>query len=240
MAKRRPKSDIPTEAIDLRIIGGKYRGTKLTSEPLLHTSGAVAGERVTRPMKHRVREAIFNLVGTDAEGKHAMDLFAGTGALGLEALSRGAASCLFIERHVPTAEIVKQNIKAMGVEGVCELMMASAFVWAQRDLGKRDGGRGTGETDPPSAIPNPQSPWLAFISPPYSFFIERQDEMLMLIEALLKHAPPESMLVIEADQRFDFSLLPGRVKEHRSESGWDVREYAPAVVGVLRIGDESV
>lgn len=224
MAKRRQKSEVPTETVDLRIIGGKYRGTKLTSEPLLHTSGAAAGERVTRPMKHRVRESIFNLIGADAEGKHAMDVFAGTGALGLEALSRAAASCLFIERHVPTAEIVKQNIKAVGVEDVCELMTASAFVWAQRDLPKTDSSK-------------PQSPWLAFISPPYSFFVERQDEMLMLIEAILKHAPPESMLVVEADQRFDFSLLPGRVKEHRSESGWDVREYPPAVVGVLRIGE---
>jgi 16S rRNA (guanine966-N2)-methyltransferase len=236
MPKRRQKSDIPTEAIDLRIIGGRFRGTKLTSEPLVHTTGNVAGERVTRPMKHRVRESIFNLIGKDAEGKHAMDVFAGTGALGLEALSRGAASCLFIERHVPTAEIVKQNIKAMGVEDRCELMMASAFVWAQRDLPKGEGGPKVA-ANPPSAIPNPQSPWLAFISPPYAFYLERQDEMLMLIEAILKYAPPESMLVVEADQRFDFSLLPGRVKEHRSESGWDVREYAPAVVGVLRIGD---
>jgi 16S rRNA (guanine966-N2)-methyltransferase len=128
----------------------------------------------------------------------------------------------------------------MGVEDRCELMMASAFVWAQRDLPKGEGGRGKADesSNPQSAIPNPQSPWLAFISPPYAFYLERQDEMLMLIEAILKHAPPESMLVVEADQRFDFSLLPGRVKEHRSESGWDVREYAPAVVGVLRIGDE--
>jgi 16S rRNA (guanine966-N2)-methyltransferase len=233
MAKRRQKSDIPTEAIDLRIIGGRFRGTKLTSEPLVHTTGNVAGERVTRPMKHRVRESIFNLIGTDAEGKHAMDVFAGTGALGLEALSRGAASCLFIERHVPTAEIVKQNIKAMGVEDRCELMMASAFVWAQRDLPNGEGGPKAG------ANPNPQAPWLAFISPPYAFYLEREEEMLMLINALLKYAPPESMLVVEADQRFDFSLLPGHVKEHRSESGWDVREYAPAVVGVLRIGDEA-
>ena len=125
-----------------------------------------------------------------------------------------------------------QNIKAVGVEDVCELMMASAFVWAQRDLPKGEGG-------PKAEVGNPETPWLAFISPPYSFFIERQDEMLMLIEALLNHAPPESMVVVEADQRFDFSLLPGRVKEHRSESGWDVREYAPAVVGVLRIGDSA-
>lgn len=232
MAKRRRQSDTPTDSVDLRIIGGKYRGTKLTSEPLLHTTGKTVGERVTRPMKHRVREAIFNLVGMEAQGKHAIDVFAGTGALGLEALSRGAASCLFIERHVPTAEVVKQNIRAIGAEAECELLITSAFVWAQRDLGKGGEGRGTG-------VSNPQSPWLAFISPPYAFYLERQEEMLMLIDALLHHAPPGSMLVVEADQRFDFSLLPGGVKESRTDPGWDVREYPPAVVGVYRMPESA-
>ncbi|TWU00149.1 Ribosomal RNA small subunit methyltransferase D [Botrimarina colliarenosi] len=228
MPKRRKQSDTPTEAVDLRIIGGRYRGTKLTCEPLLHSTGKATGERVTRPMKHRVREAIFNLVGTHAEGKHAIDVFAGTGALGLEALSRGATSCLFIERHVPTAAVVKQNIAAVKVESSCELLIASAFVWAQRDL--PSGGGAAGAADP-------ATPWLAFVSPPYAFFIDRQEEMLMLISGLLKHAPPESMLIVEADERFDFSLLPGGdVKAHRSEVGWDVREYRPAVVGVLHTG----
>jgi 16S rRNA (guanine966-N2)-methyltransferase len=223
MAKRRQQSDTPTESVELRIIGGRFRGTKLTSQPLLHTAGPDAGERVTRPMKHRVREAIFNLIGADVAGKHAIDVFAGTGALGLEALSRGAESCLFIERHVPTAAVVKQNIAVIGGESRCELLAASAFVWAQRDL----------ETK--AAVS--RAPWLAFVSPPYDFFVERAEEMLMLVEALVRHAPPQSILVVEADGRFDFSSLPGDVKHHRSETGWDVREYPPAVVGVLRTGD---
>lgn len=231
MAKRRKQGDTPTEAVDLRIIGGKYRGTRLTSEPILHTTGKGTGERVTRPMKHRVREAIFNLVGKeDAVGKHAIDVFAGTGALGLEALSRGAETATLIERHVPTATVVKQNIAALDAKDRCDVLVTSAFVWAKRDLLS---GKWAGDGA------QSQWPWLAFISPPYDFFIERQEEMLMLIGALFDLAPPESMLVIEADERFDFSLLPGRVQEHRSESGWDVRTYPPAVVGVWRVPESE-
>lgn len=228
MPKPRKASDIPTDAVDLRIIGGRYRGTKLTSEPLLETTGEVAGQRVTRPMKHRVREAIFNLVGLEAEGKHAIDVFAGTGALGLEAISRGALSATLIERHVPTATVVKQNIAAMDLADKTELLTTSAFVWATRDLAR--GTWATGDADSPQAT----RPWLIFVSPPYAFFVERQEEMLLLINALLQKAPSGSMMVIEADERFDFKLLPGHVKEHRSEEGWDVRTYNPAVVGVWR------
>lgn len=228
MRKRRKPSDTPTEAVDLRIIGGKYRGTKLTSEPILHTTGKATGERVTRPMKHRVREAIFNLVGTEAEGKHAIDVFAGTGALGLEALSRGAASATLIERHVPTAAVVRQNVTALGVADLCDVLITSAFVWRKRDLEDGDWGAKGRQS---------LRPWLVFISPPYDFFIERQEEMLALIGSFYDLAPTASRLVLEADERFDFSLLPGRVKEHRSETGWDVRNYPPAVVGVWTIPD---
>lgn len=226
MAKRRKQSDTPTESVDLRIIGGRYRGTKLTSEPIVQTTGKTAGERVTRPMKHRVREAIFNLVGVEAEGKHAIDVFAGTGALGLEAISRGAISATLIERHVPTAAVVKQNIAAMDLGGSVELLVTSAFVWGKRDL---ESGKW------PAGDPQSTRPWLVFISPPYAFFVEREEEMLTLIGSLLQHAPPNSLIVIEADENFDFELLPGHVIEHRSETGWDVRTYNPAVVGVWRV-----
>src|SRR5438105_2010542 len=79
--------------VGLRIIGGSLRGRKLQ----------YTGEARTRPMKDRVREAVFNLLGPSVTGSHAIDLFAGTGALGLEALSRGAARATFIERHFPTS-----------------------------------------------------------------------------------------------------------------------------------------
>ena len=112
---RKPKSGRPSNRAheadgagrdtDVRIIGGEFRGRRLRYH----------GDPVVRPMKHRTREAIFNLVTTDAEGRHVIDLFAGTGALGLEALSRGAASATFIEKHVPSARVIEENIRTLGV-----------------------------------------------------------------------------------------------------------------------------
>ncbi|TWT47442.1 RsmD family RNA methyltransferase [Botrimarina hoheduenensis] len=219
----------PIESADLQIIGGKFRGTRLVFEPHQQSQkGHPAmgkASLVTRPMKHRVREAIFNLVGMQAAGKHAMDLFAGTGALGIEAISRGALSATFIERHVPTARVVRENIESVGLVDQTELLISSAFVWGKADLATWS-----------CAAETPQAtrPWLVFVSPPYSFFVERADEMLGLIHAVKQRLPPGSLMLVEADERFDFSLLEGGVRADRHDSGWDVRTYSPAVVGVWR------
>jgi 16S rRNA (guanine966-N2)-methyltransferase len=165
-------------------------------------------------MKHRVREAIFNLITTDSVGRHAIDLFAGTGALALEALSRGATHASLIEKHVPTARVVEENIRTLGVEEQTTLLTTSAFLWAKRDLP-------TLNSQP--STPNP--PWLVFCSPPYNFFIERQEEMLELIAKIQEHAPPGSTLVVESDERFDSALLG---------EGWLIRAYPPAVIAIRR------
>ncbi|MEM6331143.1 MAG: RsmD family RNA methyltransferase [Planctomycetota bacterium] len=213
----------------LRIIGGRWRQAKL----------AYHGDLVTRPMKHRVREAIFNLVGPAVQGKHAVDLFAGTGALGLEALSRGAAGATFIERHLPTADVVKQNIAALGAGEQSELLITSAFLWSKRDLPAIKGptsDHATQQTDARLPLPPAATPWVVFVSPPYAFFVDRRDEMIALVDALRAHAPADSLIVVETDERFDFALLPGRVRPDRHSDGWDVREYPPARVGVWRCG----
>jgi 16S rRNA (guanine966-N2)-methyltransferase len=185
----------------LRIIGGQFRGRKLRYH----------GDPVVRPMKHRVREAIFNLITADAAGRHAIDLFAGTGALGLEAISRGARSATFIEKHVPSARIVEENIASLGVQERCILKVTSAFLWGKRDL--------------LSLAASESLPWLVFCSPPYAFYVEREAEMLELLRAIQQAAPSGSVLVVESDQRFNFNLLAGN---------WIVRAYPPAVVGVQR------
>ena len=86
----------PVQAVGVRIIGGRFRGRKIE----------YAGDLRTRPMKDRVRQAVFDRLATTVRGKHAIDLFAGTGALGLEALSRGALRATFIEQHLPTAKAI--------------------------------------------------------------------------------------------------------------------------------------
>jgi 16S rRNA (guanine966-N2)-methyltransferase len=206
MAARRPDKPKPprgrrptptkTES-PLRIIGGGMRG-----RPLLTPE-----DPRTRPMKDRVREAVFNLLGTAVKGMHAIDLFAGSGALGLEALSRGAARATLIERHFPTAGLIRQNVRNLQVEDRALVVGADAFFWVRQDL------------------PDRLLPWLVFCSPPYDFYVERQDDMLRLLNTLLEAAPPHSLLAVESDGRFDTDLLPSAVK-------WDVRHYSPAVVSV--------
>jgi 16S rRNA (guanine966-N2)-methyltransferase len=160
-------------------------------------------------MKDRVREAVFNLLGDAVPGKHALDLFAGTGALGLEALSRGASWATFIEQHYPTAAILRRNIETLGAEARCEVITGNVFRrtrWQHALVA---------------------SPWLVFSSPPYAFYVERLDEMLDLVGGLVQSAPAESIFVVEADRRFDFRLLP-------VADQWDVREYPPAIIGIYR------
>jgi 16S rRNA (guanine966-N2)-methyltransferase len=158
-------------------------------------------------MKDRVREAMFNLLGPAVEGKHALDLFAGTGALGLEALSRGARRATFIEQHGPTAAVLRENVAQLEVAQQCEVVTGNVFLWYRRgpDLG----------TDP----------WLVFCSPPYDFYVTRPAEMRALLTGLIDGAPPQSLFAVESDDRFDFGQLP-------DAGAWDVRVYAPAVVGV--------
>ncbi|MBN1911848.1 MAG: RsmD family RNA methyltransferase [Pirellulales bacterium] len=179
-------------------MGGKYRGRKLQ----------YGGDRRVRPMKDRVREALFNLIGPLDAGHHALDLFAGTGALGLEAVSRGAVRATFIERHFPTARVLRENIATLGVEALTEVVTADVFVWLRQD---------------PTL---PACPWVVFVSPPYDFYVDKKEAMIGLIGGLMENAPVGSVFAVESDGRFDFDLLslPDR---------WNIRSYQPAVVGVF-------
>lgn len=195
--KRPRPAASPPVATELRIIGGDLRGRKLEYH----------GDSRTRPMKDRVREAVFNLI--EPKGKYAIDLFGGTGALGLEAISRGAVGALFIERHFPTARLIEQNAGQLGIDDQCRVFPGSAFVWARRPDAPTD------------------APWLVFCSPPYDFYLSRAAEMIDLLERLLAAAPAGSTFVVESDNRFDPASLP-------QPHAWDTRVYPPAYISVLR------
>jgi len=137
-------------------------------------------------------------------------LFAGTGALGLEAISRGALGATLIECHFPTADLIRQNALDLGFDAICQIEAADVFYWARHT-----------ELDV-------KMPWLVFCSPPYDFYVERCDEMLALIEGLLPRLPAASIVIVESDARFDHDQLP-------RAGAWNVRRYSPAVVGLLRI-----
>jgi 16S rRNA (guanine(966)-N(2))-methyltransferase RsmD len=185
------------EALGLRIVGGRLRGRKLS----------YGGDMHVRPMKDRTREAVFNLLGPAIRGVRVFDLFAGTGAMALEAISRGAVGAVMIERHLPTARVIRENIKTVGAEAECEVVVADVFRWA---------------TQAPKLDARP---WVVFCCPPYDFFVHREAETLELIGTMLDAAPSRSAVVVESDDRFDKGLLP-------EPDEWDTRRYFPAVVGI--------
>jgi len=125
----------------MRIIAGQFRGRPL----------AAPSDDHTRPTSDRVRESVFNILehGIDdfsLTGVRVLDLFAGTGALGLEALSRGAAFCLFVEEDAAVRGLIRRNIEALGLTGITKVFRRNAT-----DLGPAGnrGGFGLVFLDPP-------------------------------------------------------------------------------------------
>jgi 16S rRNA (guanine966-N2)-methyltransferase len=105
----------------MRVVAGKFRG-----RPLAAPEG-----QDTRPTSDRVREAVFNVLthgieGFSIDGARVLDLFAGTGALGIEALSRGAAYCLFVEEDAEARGIIRHNIEALDLTGIIKLFRRDA------------------------------------------------------------------------------------------------------------------
>ena len=89
----------------IRIIGGTFRGRKIKAPKGL----------TTRPVLARVREALFNVIG-DIGGFSVLDLYAGTGAMGIEALSRGAESAVFVDSGFHQCKIIRENLTALDIE----------------------------------------------------------------------------------------------------------------------------
>ncbi len=105
----------------MRIVGGQFRGRAL----------ATPSDERTRPTSDRVRESVFNILahgipGFSVDGARVLDLFAGTGALGLEALSRGAAYCLFVEEGAEARALIRRNIEALALTGVTKIFRRDA------------------------------------------------------------------------------------------------------------------
>ncbi|MGD9790171.1 MAG: RsmD family RNA methyltransferase [Phycisphaerales bacterium] len=102
----------------MRIIAGEFRRRQL------HTP---KDAETTRPIPDRVKESLFGILRGHMEGATIFDAFAGTGAIGLEAISRGAARCVFVERDKSAARILHQNIEMLGVQDRCDVVVGDAL-----------------------------------------------------------------------------------------------------------------
>jgi len=151
----------------IRIVAGAKRGHHLK----------VASMRGIRPTSEKVREAIFAVLGP-VEGLVVLDLFAGTGALGLEALSRGARSCVFVEETPAVAEALTVNIARLGYESLCRVMVRDYREALGRLL--EEGWR----TD------------LLFVDPPYRILAEVEVALEPLLPSLLTD---DGVVITEGD-----------------------------------------
>jgi len=121
----------------LRIVGGRWRSRQLP----------VAALQGLRPTTDRVRETLFNWLQNDISGAHCLDLFAGSGALGFEAASRGAASVLMLELQAQAVSILEDNIKRLQAEDI-QILRKDALEWLKTASAK---------------------PWdIVFIDPPFA------------------------------------------------------------------------
>jgi 16S rRNA (guanine966-N2)-methyltransferase len=161
--------------VRVRIVGGNLGGRVLRAPP-----GAA-----TRPTSEKVREAVFGILGSQLSGlsagsvagAHVLDLFAGTGALGIEALSRGAAHVTFVDSARAAVTAIRNNLRALGVADRATVVAGDAVVSAARHA--------------------PPAPWrLVFVDPPY-----RSDLAARAVAALPPdHLAADAVIVIEHDR----------------------------------------
>jgi 16S rRNA (guanine966-N2)-methyltransferase len=182
-------------ANQLRLIGGRHRGRRLSfpDQPGL------------RPTSDRVRETLFNWVAPLIEGARCLDLFAGSGALGFEALSRGAGEVTSIERAPAVACQLRANARILGAANL-QVYEADALVWLERDGKPFD---------------------LVFLDPPFA-----EGLLAPAIERLDRHGwlAPEARVYLEAPVQVGFPPLPESWELIRDKTAGQVR-YGLARIG---------
>jgi 16S rRNA (guanine966-N2)-methyltransferase len=173
--------------VQLRIVAGSLRGRKL----------ACSVSAALRPAPERVREALFNILGDAVPSRPFFDVFAGTGAVGLEALSRGARPVVFIERDFRTAGEIEQHLRDFGVAGEASVVRADAYRWAEHWKA-------------------PPEPVNLFLGPPYPDFQRRGDDLVRMIATLQAGAATGSVLIVQTE---------GPIDELPDPTAWEKRVY---------------
>jgi 16S rRNA (guanine966-N2)-methyltransferase len=183
----------------MRIVAGKFRGKTLLSPE----DGSI------RPTADRVRESIFNILasrlGPVLEGRRVLDLFAGTGAMGLEALSRGAAQVIFVDTGAEARGLIRDHIEAFGAGGVAKLLRRDATA-----LG-------------PAGTMGPVD--LVFLDPPYGKGLGERALVALRDGGWLR---PDTLLVLEEGADLPVTLPGGFALEDR-------REYGAAAIHVISV-----
>ena len=175
----------------LRIIGGEWRGRKLRFPDAPNL----------RPTPDRVRETIFNWLAPMIQGARCLDLFAGSGALGLEALSRGAAFTSFIDNHKKATEALKSHLDLLKAKDISEVLQMDGVKFLKEEAIKYD---------------------LVFLDPPYHLgFMQKVIPLLEENGWLTDNA----MLYLEIEKRQSLPELPDNWKQLKDKSAGEVHYF---------------
>jgi 16S rRNA (guanine(966)-N(2))-methyltransferase RsmD len=177
----------------VRIVAGRWGGRRLTSP---RGSG-------TRPTSDRVREALFSILGEQVQGAHVLDLFAGSGALGLEALSRGAEQVTFVDSAAAAIAAVRANVDGLGAEA--EVHRGDALRFLRAATGKA------------------RHYDLVLLDPPYRLAARLGRELSEALPAVLAH---DGLVVSESDRRAPL-VLDLTLKDERRYGDTLIRIHDP-------------
>jgi 16S rRNA (guanine966-N2)-methyltransferase len=160
----------------MRIIAGKYRSRVLKSLKGL----------ALRPTSDRLRETLFNVLGPGLVGSCFLDVFAGTGAVGIEALSRSAAHVTFLENHAPAAKLIRQNLDSLKITSGYTILAADALTALQKLAARH-----TPSTPPFDFV---------FVDPPYAAHVDYARTLEFLASA--NFLVPDALIIFEHHHKF--------------------------------------
>jgi 16S rRNA (guanine966-N2)-methyltransferase len=174
---------------EIRIVAGSLRGRKLACN--VHPD--------LRPTPQMVREAFFSILGNAIPDRPFFDVFSGTGVVGLEALSRGASSAIFVERDLQQSRDIEGHIKRFNLGSKGRVYRTDVYRWI-------------------ATWQAPEEPANLFLSPPFPDLHERSEAFIEAVQTLMNKAAEESVIVLQTER-------DSPVEEAEPLMDWEIRRY---------------
>lgn len=189
----------------MRIISGEFRGRRLLGP----------ASQTTRPITDRAKQSLFDILAPLLPDSVVYDLFAGTGSMGLECLSRGAAAATFFEADRPALKRLQQNIRSLGLDAKTQVVSGDLFHWFNASASGK-------------LVADRHLATLAFLDPPYRYLVEYPDQLQRLTQQLPQaHLTPDATVVFRHDAAHELALP--------SLTVYDKRTYGSMAIELLAL-----